>query len=270
MLHRLASLSGRRFFSLRLQDKTCIVTGAGAGIGEAVARRFAQEGGKVAVIDMNLEAAQKVAHEINGIALQCDVSDEQQVTETVRKVSEEFDGVDVLVANAGIQHISPFVDLELKDWRRMMNVHLDGAFLFARECTKDMLAKERQGKLLVMGSVHSKLASVLKAPYVTAKHGQLGLVRALSKELGPHGISANLVCPGFVKTELVLKQIPEQAERLGISEEEVVKNVMLRDTVDGEFTTPEDIAETCLFVASHPNNSLTGQSFVVSHGWCMN
>jgi len=117
--------------------------------------------------------------------------------------------------------------------------------------------------------VHSHEASKLKAPYVTAKHGLLGLARALAKEGAPHHVRSHVICPGFVRTPLVEKQIPEQAKELGISEEEVVKNVMLKDTVDGIFTTVEDIAETALYLAAFPSAALTGQSIVVSHGWFM-
>jgi 3-hydroxybutyrate dehydrogenase len=120
-----------------------------------------------------------------------------------------------------------------------------------------------------MGSVHSKEASVLKAPYVTAKHGLIGLCKVVAKEGAKHGVRANVICPGFVRTPLVEKQIPEQASELGISEEEVVRNVMLKETVDGEFTAVDDVAQTAVFLAGFPSNALTGQSIVVSHGWFM-
>ena len=116
-------------------------------------------------------------------------------------------------------------------------------------------------------SVHSKLASVLKAPYVTAKHGLLGLAKTVAKEGAKHGVRANVICPGFVRTPLVEKQIPEQAKTLGISEADVISKVMLKETVDGEFTTVQDVAEVALLFASFPSNALTGQSLVVSHGW---
>ena len=120
-----------------------------------------------------------------------------------------------------------------------------------------------------MGSVHSKEASKLKSAYVTAKHGLIGLAKAVSKEGAEHGVRANVICPGFVRTPLVDKQIPEQAKSLGISEDDVIKKVMLADTVDGKFTTVEDVAEVALLFASFPSNALTGQSLVVSHGWFM-
>jgi 3-hydroxybutyrate dehydrogenase len=151
----------------------------------------------------------------------------------------------------------------------MLAIHLDGAFLTTRAALKLMYAQKRGGSVIYMGSVHSKEASVLKAPYVAAKHGLIGLAKVVAKEGAKHGVRSNVICPGFVRTPLVDKQIPEQAKELGISEDDVVKKVMLKDTVDGEFTTVDDVAQTALFLASFPTNALTGQSIVVSHGWFM-
>ncbi len=121
-----------------------------------------------------------------------------------------------------------------------------------------------------MGSVHSHEASMYKAPYVTAKHGLLGLCRVLAKEGAEHNVRSHVICPGFVKTPLVEKQIPQQAAEKGISEEEVVNDIMLVNTVDKEFTTVTDIAQLALFLAAFPTNVFTGQSIVASHGWFMN
>jgi 3-hydroxybutyrate dehydrogenase len=120
-----------------------------------------------------------------------------------------------------------------------------------------------------MGSVHSKEASPLKAPYVAAKHGLVGLAKVVAKEGAAHGVRANVICPGFVRTPLVERQIPEQARALGIPESEVVKSIMLKETVDGEFTTVQDVADVAVFLAGFPSSALTGQSVVVSHGWHM-
>src|ERR1051325_5658633 len=150
----------------------------------------------------------------------------------------------------------------------MLSIHLDGAFLTTRAALRQMY-RQNSGSIIYMGSVHSKEASVLKAPYVTAKHGLIGLAKVVAKEGAAHGGRANVICPGFVRTPLVDKQIPEQAQALGISEEEVIRKVMLKETVDGEFTTLEDVAETALLLASFGSNALTGQSIVVSHGWFM-
>ena len=150
----------------------------------------------------------------------------------------------------------------------MMAIHLDGAFLTTRACLRHMY-QARAGSVIYMGSVHSKEASVLKAPYVTAKHGLIGLCKVVAKEAAPYNVRANVVCPGFVRTPLVDRQIPEQAKELGISQEDVIKRIMLKDTVDGEFTTEDDVADAVLYFAGARSKALTGQSLVVSHGWFM-
>ena len=258
----------------QLNGKVCVVTGAASGIGKRIAEVYAQAGGKVVIADLKLEAAEAVAGEIRqtggeALAVAMDVTDEQQVIDGMAKAVATFGQVDVLVSNAGIQIINRITDFSLADWKKMLAIHCDGAFLTTREAMRDMEKRKAPGAIIYMGSVHSHLASPLKAPYVTAKHGLLGLARVVAKEGGPLGIRANVICPGFVRTPLVDKQIPEQSKELGISEEEVVKKVMLKDTVDGEFTTVDDVANVALMLAAFESNALTGQSIVVSHGWFM-
>ena len=202
-----------------------------------------------------------------GVAM--DVSNEQQVNDGVEAVVARFGGIDILVSNAGIQIVHPIEEFSYAEWKKMLAIHLDGAFLTTKACLPHMYSSGRGGSIIYMGSVHSKEASLLKAPYVTAKHGLIGLCRVVAKEGAKHGVRANVICPGFVRTPLVDKQIPEQAKALGITEEQVVKDVMLKDTVDGEFTTVEDVAEAALFFAAFGSNALTGQSLIVSHGWFM-
>lgn len=254
---------------MKLRNKVCLVTGAASGLGKAIAARFAQEGARVAIADLNKAQAQAVADEIKGLGVAMDVTSEDQVNRGVAEVISKWGGVDVLVSNAGIQIVHPVEEFPYADWKKMLAIHLDGAFLTTRACVPHMKRSGRGGSIIYMGSVHSKEASVLKSAYVTAKHGLIGLAKTVAKEGGNHGIRANVICPGFVRTPLVDKQIPEQARTLGISEEDVIKKVMLGQTVDGEFTTVEDIAEVALLFASFPTNALTGQSLVVSHGWFM-
>lgn len=259
---------------MKLSDKSAIVTGAASGIGREIALHIAREGAKVAIADLALDKAETVAETVRraggaALALAMDVADEEQVEAGVAAAADAFGGIDILVSNAGIQHIEAIVDLSLDNWRRMMAIHLDGAFLTSRACLRRMYDQGRGGTVIYTGSVHSKEASVLKAPYVTAKHGLIGLCKLVAKEGAAHGVRANVICPGFVRTPLVDKQIPEQARDLGISEEEVIKTVMLKHTVDGEFTTLDDVARTAVFLAAFPTNALTGQSIVVSHGWYM-
>ena len=259
---------------MKLKDKVCIVTGAASGIGREIAHTYAREGGRIAVADLNQAAAQTAVDEIikaGGIAMAVamDVTDEEQVNAAVAKVVAAYGGVDVLVSNAGIQIVHPVEEFPFADWKKMLAIHLDGAFLTTKACMPHMQASGRGGSIIYMGSVHSKEASVLKSAYVTAKHGLIGLCKTVAKEGGKHGIRANVICPGFVRTLLVEKQIPEQAAALGISEADVIKKVMLKETVDGEFTTVQDVAEVALLFAGFGSNALTGQSLVVSHGWFM-
>ncbi|NDD58396.1 MAG: 3-hydroxybutyrate dehydrogenase [Chlamydiae bacterium] len=257
-----------------MKNKIILVTGSASGIGKSIAEKFCKEGSIVYVTDLDEQRAQATSHEFHQLgwqsfALGMDVSNEDQVNRAVDIITVKHGCIDVVVCNAGIQHISPIDQLAFKDWKKMLAVHLDGAFLITKACLIPMYKRNQGGAILYIGSVHSKEASRLKAPYVTAKHGLEGLCQVVAKEGALYGVRSNLICPGFVRTPLVDKQIPEQAVTLGISEERVIKEVMLKDTVDGEFTTAEDIAEVTYFFANFNTNALTGQSIVVSHGWCM-
>ncbi|MGH8549886.1 MAG: 3-hydroxybutyrate dehydrogenase [Methylococcales bacterium] len=259
---------------MRIDGKVALITGAASGIGKNIAQTFARAGAKVVIADLSLESAQAAVDTINqfggtGLAVAMDVTQEAQVEAGFGMAINTFGHIDVLISNAGVQHIDPVVELSLDNWRKLLAIHLDGAFLTTRACLRQMVRAGHGGSIIYMGSVHSKEASPLKAPYVTAKHGLIGLSKVVAKEGAAHGVRANVVCPGFVRTPLVDKQIPEQAKELGISEEAVIKNVMLKETVDGEFTTTGDVAAVTLFLAAFPTNALTGQSIVVSHGWFM-
>ncbi|MFZ6747206.1 3-hydroxybutyrate dehydrogenase [Undibacterium sp. JH2W] len=257
-----------------LNNKVALITGAASGIGKEIAIEYAKQGAKIVIADMALEAAQATAKEIEAsggtaMAVAMNVTDEAQVDKGVADAVAAYGNIDILISNAGIQIISPVVELSLDNWKKMLAIHLDGAFLTTRACMRSMIAGGKGGSVIYMGSVHSHEASPLKAPYVTAKHGLIGLAKVVAKEGAKNNIRANVICPGFVRTPLVDKQIPEQAKELGITEAEVIKNVMLKETVDGEFTTVQDVAQTALFLAAFGTNALTGQSITVSHGWHM-
>ncbi|MGO1462393.1 MAG: 3-hydroxybutyrate dehydrogenase [Marinobacter sp.] len=258
---------------MRLENRVALITGAGRGIGRAIAEHYGREGARVAVADITLESAQDAANAIEkaggtAMALAMDVTNESEVDDGVAAIVAAWGGLDIAVANAGIQHIEAIHKLAYEDWRRVMNVHLDGAFLVTRAALAQMYAGGG-GTMLYMGSVHSIEASPLKGPYVAAKHGMLGLCRAVAKEGAEYGVRSNIICPGFVRTPLVDKQIPEQAKELGLSEEDVISKVMLKNTVDGKFTTLKDVSEVAVHLAAFPSAALTGQSIVVSHGWHM-
>jgi 3-hydroxybutyrate dehydrogenase len=262
----------------RFTGRVAIVTGAASGIGKEIALRLAAEGGIPVIADLNLDAANATAQEIktlykdkggaDALAVAMNVADEAQVERGIADTMAKYGRIDVLVSNAGIQIVRPLVDFPFADWKKLLSIHLDGAFLTTKACLKHMYAA-RYGRVVYMGSVHSKEASKLKAPYVTAKHGLIGLAKVLAKEGAEYNVAANVVCPGFVRTPLVDKQIPEQAKELNISEDDVIKHVMLKDTVDGQFTTTDEVADAVLYFAAATSTALTGQSMVVSHGWFM-
>lgn len=260
--------------SLSLKDKVCIITGAASGIGLAIADRYIADGALVAIADLDLAAATATADKLTAtgpgqaIGIAMNVMDEDMVNAGVAAVVAKWGRVDVLVSNAGIQIVHKLEEFPFADWKKLLSIHLDGAFLTSKAVLPHMYAAG-SGAIIFMGSVHSHEASALKSAYVTAKHGLLGLAKVIAKEGGGHGVRANVICPGFVRTPLVEKQIPEQAKTLGISEKDVVEKVMLGQTVDREFTTVEDVATVAHLFAAFPSNALTGQSLVVSHGWFM-
>ncbi|MBI0425465.1 3-hydroxybutyrate dehydrogenase [Psychrobacter sp. NG27] len=258
-----------------LTGKVALVTGSASGIGRDIAETYAKAGAVVGIADINLEAAQKTVDAIEAaggraLAIAMDVTSEDAVNDGIQQLVDTFGGIDILVSNAGIQIIDPIDKMAFSDWKKMLNIHLDGAFLTTKAAIKHMYKGDKGGTVIYMGSAHSHEASLYKAPYVTAKHGLLGLCRVLAKEGAEHKVRSHVICPGFVKTPLVEKQIPEQAAEKGISEESVINDIMLVNTVDKEFTTVEDIAQLALFLAAFPTNVFTGQSIVASHGWFMN
>ena len=258
---------------MKLDGKIALITGAASGIGNGIAKRYVEAGGRVVIADLNLDAATAAAralgNEKTAIAVAMDVTKEDEVNAGVEATVKAFGGVDILVSNAGIQIVHPIEEFPFSDWKKLLAIHLDGAFLTTKACVKHMY-KQGSGALIYMGSVHSHEASPLKSAYVAAKHGILGFARVMAKEGAQHGVRSNVICPGFVRTPLVDKQIPEQAHELGITEERVVKEVMLGETVDKEFTMVSDIAEVALLLAAFKTNALTGESIIVSHGWHMN
>jgi 3-hydroxybutyrate dehydrogenase len=258
---------------MKLDGKVALVTGAASGIGHGIAKRYVEAGCRVVIADLNVDGAAEAAKELGNkstaIGIAMDVAKEDQVNDGVEQTVKAFGRIDILVSNAGVQIVHPIEEFPFADWKKILAIHLDGAFLTTKACVKYMY-KQNSGALIYMGSVHSHEASPLKSAYVAAKHGILGLARTMAKEGAKHNVRANVICPGFVMTPLVQKQIPEQAKELGITEERVVKEIMLGETVDKEFTMVEDIAEIALLLAGFKTNALTGESIIVSHGWHMN
>lgn len=257
-----------------LDGKVAVVTGAASGIGKEIALTLSKAGASVALTDLNVDRANAVAKEINAtggkaLGVLMDVTNEERVNEGIDLVATAFGTIDILISNAGIQIVNPIDNFRFSDWKKMQAIYVDGAFLTTKAALKYMYRGDQGGVVIYMGSVYSHEAAPLKAAYVTASHGLLGLARTLAHEGGTRNVRSHVVCPGFVRTPLLDRQIPQLAKELGISEEDVVRTIMLGDTVDGEFTTAEDVARTVLFLSSFPGPVLTGQSFLASHGWYM-
>ncbi|MGQ0527129.1 MAG: 3-hydroxybutyrate dehydrogenase [Alphaproteobacteria bacterium] len=257
----------------KLEGKTAVITGASSGLGHAIALKYASYGAKIAICDLKKEQAEDAAQQIiraggEAIAVKMDVTNEDDVNGGIEQAAKKWNAIDILVSNAGIQIVHPIEEFPFTEWKKLLAVHLDGAFLTTKACVKHMY-KQKRGTLIYMGSAHSHEASPYKSAYVTAKHGILGLSRVMAKEGAKYNVRSNVICPGFVDTPLVRKQIPEQAKSFGITEQEVIEKIMLGTTVDKQFTTIDDVAEVALFLGAFETNALTGQSITVSHGWHM-
>ena len=253
---------------MQLNGKSALVTGAASGIGAEIARVFAAAGAKVCIADLNEEQAKKTASTLkNSIGVRMDVTSEDEVERGVAEMVRELGGVDILVSNAGVQHIDNIADVSFENWRKVIAIHLDGGFLTTRACMRQMIEQKRGGSILLMGSVHSKEASPQKGPYVAAKHGLVGLCRVVAKEGAAHGIRSNLICPGFVRTPLVEIQIEDQARIHGVSKEQAIRDYILAPQPTKEFVKLEEIAAVALFLAGEGAAQINGASISVDGGW---
>ncbi len=258
---------------MMFKDKVVVVTGGGSGIGRAIVHKFSSLGASVVVADINSDNINTVVSEIqdlggDAIGILMNVAEEKSVIDGIKSIVDSKKYIDVVVSNAGVQRLGTIDQLSFEDWKIILESHLNGSFLVTKEALKHMYPSGRGGTIIYTGSVHSKIASATKGPYTVAKHGLIGLCKAVAKEGAQYGVRANVVCPGFVRTPNLERQIVKQAKEQGITEQEL-HSIMLKDTVDGEFTTVEDVAEVVAFFASFKSRAITGQSLLVSHGWIM-
>ena len=258
-----------------LKGRTAVITGSTSGIGLSIAEGLASAGCNIVLNGLGdaqtTEAVRQSiekAFNVKAAYHPADMSDCAAIENLIAHAVDIFGSVDVLVNNAGIQHTAAVEEFPVDKWDSIIAINLSSVFHNTR-CAVPHMKKRNWGRIINIASVHGLVASTHKAAYVAAKHALLGLARVLAKEGAKHNVRSHVVCPGFVRTPLVDKQIPEQAKELGISEEDVIRNVMLGGTVDGIFTTVEDVAQTVLFLSTFPSAALTGQSFIVSHGWFM-
>lgn len=254
-----------------ITDKTAIVTGAGSGIGKAVALDLAANHARVVVADLNQAAAANTAAEISekggrAIVAGCDVADENSVGEMVGKAVSSFGSVDILVNNAGLQFISKIEEFPLEKWNQLISVMLTGTFLCTRACVPHMKEKS-WGRIINIASAHGKAPSPWKCAYVSAKHGIIGFTKVMACELAEWNITANSICPGYVLTPLVKKQIKDLASQYKISEAEVPERVLLKNQPLKKLVSTEDLAAMALYLASDQAECITGQALSIDGGW---
>lgn len=242
-----------------MTQRTVLVTGGASGIGEAVARRSAQDGHRVIVADRDEAAAQRVAQEIGGQAWVVDLSDTAALDEL------QLD-CDVLVNNAGVQRVAPIVDFNPDDFRMIQKLMVEAPFLLARAALPGMYERG-WGRVLNISSAHGLRASEFKSAYVTAKHAMEGLSKVIALEGAGHGVTSVCVNPGYVRTPLVEKQIADQARTHGIDEDEVVAKIMLTRSAVKRLVEPEEVAALASFLMTEDAGMITGTSYTMDGGW---
>jgi 3-hydroxybutyrate dehydrogenase len=250
-----------------LAGRVALVTGGASGIGRAIARELASRGARVAVVDLDGDAATTVAAELaGGLALRCDVADPAACEAVVAQVGEELGPVDILINDAGLQHISPISTFPVERWRYLIDVMLVAPFVLTRAVLPGMTARG-WGRIINMGSIHSLVASPNKSAYTAAKHGILGLTRATALEVGAHGVTVNAICPAFVRTPLVERQMADLAATEGVALEDVVERVMLAPAAVRRLIEPEEVARYAAFLCSDDAASITGSAQFIDGGW---
>lgn len=250
---------------MSLKGRTALVTGAGSGIGKAVAEAFAREGAHVLVNDLT-DAGREVAAAVNGTFLQADLSKREAVRDLARLALEVTGTVDVLVNNAGYQHVSPVEDFPEDVWADMIQVMLVASFQLTKYLVPGMKAAG-WGRIINISSLHGVVASPFKTAYISAKHGIMGLTKTVALEVAEHGITVNAICPAYVRTPLVEKQIRAQAETHGISEEKVIDEIMLGPAAIKRLVEPEEVADLALYLASDKAGAITGSAQMIDLGW---
>jgi 3-hydroxybutyrate dehydrogenase len=250
-----------------LAGKVAIVTGAASGIGLAIARDLAGRGARVTLADIDMERGHAVAAELPGARFQtADLSIADEAQRLVAETLAAEGHVDILVNNAGIQHVAPITDFPEAKWRQIIEIMLTAPFLLTKAALPAMYARG-WGRIVNIGSVHSLRASAFKSAYVAAKHGLLGLTRVTALEGAEHGVTCNCVCPSYVRTALVEKQIADQARVHGIPESEVVETIMVAEAAIHRLLEPEEVAQFVGYLCSEAARGITGSALTIDCGW---
>lgn len=252
--------------------KTVLISGSTSGIGLSIAQAFAKKGYNIVMngIESNGPAIASELQNEYGVDVMfssANILNPAEIRSMVKKASEKFTGIDVLVNNAGIQHVAPLEDYPDEKWDAIIQLILTGAFHLTKAVWPYMKRKKK-GRIINIVSAHGLVASPYKSAYVSAKHGLVGFTKATALEGATVGITSNAVCPGYTLTKLVEKQIPEQMEAHQLSAEEVINNVLLKSHAIKEFVTIDSITETVMFLADSPaSSSITGVALPVDCGW---
>jgi NAD(P)-dependent dehydrogenase (short-subunit alcohol dehydrogenase family) len=247
-----------------LNERMGLVTGGGAGIGREIARRFAREGMAVAVLDRDGAAAEGIAAEIGGLAVTADVTSEEEVSRAVETVLARFSRIDVLVNNAGIAWMGPALEMPLEALQSMLRVNVEGVFIVSRAVLPHMIAR-RSGSIVNLASWAGKTGNAFFAGYSASKFAVIGLTQSLAREMAPHGIRVNAICPGIVVDTAMRTAIESQQRQYGLPETaEREKSIPI-----GRVSVPEDVARVAAFLASDEASYMTGESINLSGGLLM-
>lgn len=254
-----------------MKGRVAVITGAASGIGYAIAKLFAQAGANCLIADIDPASGERARTELEMLGSACafvatNVSDAAQVRRLMDTAVDRFGRLDILVNNAGLQHISPVVDFPEERWDYLIGVILTGTFLGCKYALPHMI-RQKWGRVVNIGSIHSKVASPFKAAYVAAKHGVLGLTKVVALEVAEHNITSNAICPAYVRTPLVEKQIREQAVRHGIPPDEVVTKIMTEPAAIHRLLEPEEVAALALYLCSDEAAGITGAALDIDLGW---
>src|SRR5947209_11547867 len=250
-----------------IADKVALVTGAAGGIGLAIARDLAARGARVTVADHEVVAGQAAAAELPRARFQAaDLTDARQCAALVRDTVAAEGRIDILVNNAGLQHVAPLTEFPDEMWRRIIDIMLTAPFLLTKAVLPGMYTAE-WGRIVNIASVHALRASPYKAAYVAAKHGLLGLTRVTALEGAEHGVTCNAVCPSYVRTALVEKQIADQARIHGIPESEVMEKIMVAEGAIRRLLEPEEVAQLVTYLCTDAASGITGSAQMIDCGW---
>jgi 3-hydroxybutyrate dehydrogenase len=245
--------------------RVAVVTGTSSGIGEAVVRHFCEQGHQVLAVDFN-PAGKALAESVGAAFFEADLTDGEACKAAVADAIKRFGRVDILVNNAGIQHVSPIEEFPEAKWRQIIDLMLTAPFLLTQAAWPSM-RENGWGRIINIASVHAQVASPGKAAYISAKHGMIGLTKTAALEGGEQGITANAICPAYVKTAMVENQIADQAKMHGMAEQEVIEQIMLKNAAIKRLIEPQEIAELVGYLASEHASAVTGASWNIDLGW---